>query len=119
MSVLRYYVCITLYSDPCGPWLVISDLYLILSLVLCCDIHHSTLTSIMYPACMITVHDRKSRVLQRPRPTANTRKGPQARSTVGRTIHSLRSNRRRGMQTEESKDRRRRGKPVECGKPTP
>src|SRR3954466_11708487 len=64
MSVLRYYVCITLYSDPCGPWLVISDLYLILSLVLCCDIHRSTLISIMYPACMITVHDRKSRALQ-------------------------------------------------------
>src|SRR3954467_6292923 len=65
MSVLRYYVCITLYSDPCGPWLVISDLYLILSLVLCCDIHRSTLISIMYPACMINVHDRKSRALER------------------------------------------------------
>src|SRR3954471_6026673 len=25
-------------------------------LVLCCDIYHNTLTSIMYPACMITVH---------------------------------------------------------------
>src|SRR3954466_3117206 len=46
-----------MYSDPCDPWLVISDLYLILSLVLCCDIHRSTLISIMYPACMITVHD--------------------------------------------------------------
>src|SRR3954467_12468548 len=34
-----------------------------LSLVLCCDIHRSTLISIMYPACMITVHDRKSRAL--------------------------------------------------------
>ena len=28
-------------------------------------IHRSTLISIMYPACMITVHDRKSRALQR------------------------------------------------------
>src|SRR3954471_23961597 len=33
-----------------------------LSLVLCCDIYRSTLISVMYPACMITVHDRISRV---------------------------------------------------------
>src|SRR3954469_18078951 len=37
--------------------------FYLLSLVLCCDIYRSTLISIMYPACMITVHDRKSRTL--------------------------------------------------------
>src|SRR3954465_15524139 len=45
------------------PWLVILYLISDLCLVLCCDIYRSTLISIMYPACMITVHDRKSRVL--------------------------------------------------------
>src|SRR3954470_2711153 len=53
-----------MYSDPRDPWLVIFILISYLSLVLCCDIHRSTLISIMYPACMITVHDRKSRALQ-------------------------------------------------------
>ena len=38
---------------------LISDL----CLVLCYDIYRHTLISIMYPACMITVHDRKSRAL--------------------------------------------------------
>src|SRR3954470_7338831 len=64
MSVLRYYVCITyvfgsLRSLACN---IRSLSYL--SLVLCCDIHRSTLISIIYPACMITVHDCKPRVLQ-------------------------------------------------------
>src|ERR1043165_5268045 len=52
-----------MYSDPRDPWLVIFILISDLSLVLCCDIHRSTLISIMYPACMITVHDHKSRAL--------------------------------------------------------
>src|SRR3954469_2210874 len=46
------------------PWFVIFSLISDLCLVLCCDIYRSTLISIMYPACMITVHDRKSRALQ-------------------------------------------------------
>src|SRR4051812_28033867 len=53
-----------MYSDPCDPWLVIFRSLPYLSLVLCCDIHRSTLISIIYPACMITVHDCKPRVLQ-------------------------------------------------------
>src|SRR3954463_1946278 len=53
-----------MYSDPRDPCLVIFRLISDLSLVLCCDIHRTTLISIMYPACMITVHDRKSRALQ-------------------------------------------------------
>src|SRR3954464_9195566 len=64
MSVLRYYGCIDLCirifgSLACNIFSLIS----VLCLVLCCDIYHSTLISIMYPACMITVHDRKSRAL--------------------------------------------------------
>src|SRR3954466_11152651 len=31
--------------------------------MLCCDIYRSTLISVMCPACMIIVHDRKSRAL--------------------------------------------------------
>src|SRR4051812_10255136 len=38
--------------------------FMFLSLVLCCDIYRSTLISIMFPWCMITVHGRKSRALQ-------------------------------------------------------
>src|SRR3954463_3485513 len=56
-----------MYSDPRDPCLVIFRLISCLSLVLCCDIHRSTLISIMYPACMITVHDRKSRELHQHR----------------------------------------------------
>src|SRR4051812_12133242 len=52
-----------MYSDPRDPWLVIFRLISYLCLVLCCDIYRDTLISIMYPACMITVNDRKSRVL--------------------------------------------------------
>src|SRR3954471_13455143 len=48
------------FSDP---WFVIFILISDLCLVLCCDIYRDTLISIMYPACMITVHDRKSRAL--------------------------------------------------------
>ena len=42
-----------MYSDPRDPWLVISDLFQNLCLVLCCDIYRNTLISIMYSACMI------------------------------------------------------------------
>src|SRR3954470_21446403 len=52
------------FSDP---WFVIFHLISDLCLVLCCDNYRSTLISIMYPACMITVHDHKSRALQRRR----------------------------------------------------
>src|SRR3954464_9149419 len=64
MSVLRYYGCTDLCNRTSDPWLVILYLISDLCLVLCCDIYRSTLISIMYPACMITVHDRKSRALQ-------------------------------------------------------
>src|SRR4051812_25134740 len=65
MSVLRYYDCITLCIRILGSLACnIFSLILDLCLVLCCDIYRSTLISIMYPACMITVHDRKSRALQ-------------------------------------------------------
>src|SRR3954470_4468364 len=64
MSVLRYYGCTDFCIRILGSLVCnirfISDL----CLVLCFDIYRSTLISIMYPACMITVHDRKSRVLQ-------------------------------------------------------
>src|SRR3954462_5071978 len=63
MSVLRYYDCMTYVFGSSDPWFVIFNLLSYLSLVLCCDIYRSTLISIMYPACMITVHDRKSRAL--------------------------------------------------------
>ena len=53
-----------MFLDPRDPWLVIFRSLSYLSLVLCCDIYRSTLILIMYPACMITIHDRKSRVLQ-------------------------------------------------------
>src|ERR1043165_9558850 len=64
MYVLRYYGC----TDLCIRILrslvcIICNLLSLLSLVLCCDIYRSTLILIMYPACMITVHDRKSRAL--------------------------------------------------------
>ena len=55
-----------MYSDPRIPGLYYCNLLSLLSLVLCCDIHRSTLISIMYPVCMITVHDRKSRALHPP-----------------------------------------------------
>src|SRR3954471_5438472 len=65
MFVLRYYDCMNyVFGSSCFPWFVILDLFQILCLVLCCDIYRDTLISIMYPACMITVHDRKSRALQ-------------------------------------------------------
>src|SRR3954469_4553752 len=64
MSVLRYYgctdLCIRIFGSLACNIGLISDL----CLLLCCDIYRSTLISIMYPACMITVHDRKSRALQ-------------------------------------------------------
>src|SRR4051812_19407037 len=52
-----------MYSDPRILGLYFCNLLSVLCLVLCCDIYRSTLISIMYPACMITVHDRKSRAL--------------------------------------------------------
>src|SRR4051812_49100967 len=58
-------VVLTYVFGSSDPWLVILYLISYLSLVLCCDIYRSTLISIMYPACMITVHDHTSRVLQR------------------------------------------------------
>src|SRR4051812_5013366 len=64
MSVLRYYDCITLCIRILGSLVCNINLISDLCLVLCCDIYRSTLISIMYPACMITVHDRKSRALQ-------------------------------------------------------
>src|SRR3954469_21349763 len=77
-----------MYSDNCDPWLVISDPLSYLSLVLCCDIYRSTLISIMYPACMITIHDRKSRALQRGREGDNgeifSRVGRRGCSTRGK-----------------------------------
>src|SRR3954470_5039423 len=63
MSVLRYYVCITYVFGSLRSLACNIRSFFYLSLVLCCDIHRSTLISIMYPACMITVHDRKSRAL--------------------------------------------------------
>src|ERR1041384_5806883 len=57
-------VVLTYVFGSSDPWFVIYSLVSDLCLVLCCDIHRSTLISIMYPACMITVHDRKSRALQ-------------------------------------------------------
>src|SRR4051812_18806882 len=58
-------VVLTYVFGSSDPWLVILYLISDLCLVLCCDIYRSTLISIMYPACMITVHDRKSRVLHK------------------------------------------------------
>ena len=55
-----------IYSSPRGPWLVLNSLCYFILLVLCCDIYRDTLISIMYPACMITVHDRNSGALQNP-----------------------------------------------------
>src|SRR3954471_15605867 len=52
-----------MFSDLRIPGLQYFSLISDLCLVLCCDIYRSTLISIMYPACMITVHDRKSRAL--------------------------------------------------------
>src|SRR3954467_5835100 len=57
-------VVLTYVFGSSDPWFVILYLISDLCLVLCCDIYRSTLISIMYPACMITVHDRKSRALQ-------------------------------------------------------
>src|SRR4051812_41622812 len=56
-------VVLTYVFGSSDPWFVIFNLISDLCLVLCCDIYRSTLLSIMYPACMITVHDRKLRVL--------------------------------------------------------
>src|SRR3954467_1978237 len=56
-------VVLTYVFGSSDPWFVILYLISDLCLVLCCDIYRSTLISIMYPACMITVHDRKSRAL--------------------------------------------------------
>src|SRR3954470_3755752 len=64
MSVLRHYDCITLCIRILGSLVCNISLISDLCLVLCCEIYRSTFISIMYPACMITVHDRKSRVLQ-------------------------------------------------------
>src|SRR3954470_22249573 len=64
MSVLRHYDCITLCIRILGSLVCNIRLISDLCLVLCCDTYRSTFISIMYPACMITVHDRKSRVLQ-------------------------------------------------------
>src|ERR1041384_2225266 len=63
MSVLRYYGCTDLCIRIFGSLVCNISLISDLCLVLCCDIYRSTLISIMYPACMITVHDRKSRAL--------------------------------------------------------
>src|SRR4051812_49306794 len=57
-------VVLTYVFGSSDPWFVIFNLISVLCLVLCCDIYRSTLILIMYPACMITVHDRKSRALQ-------------------------------------------------------
>src|ERR1043165_3539526 len=57
-------VVLTYVFGSSDPWFVIFSLISDLCLVLCCDIYRSTLISIMYPACMITVHDRKSRALE-------------------------------------------------------
>src|SRR4051812_15644900 len=59
-------VVLTYVFGSSDPWFVIFSLISVLCLVLCCDIYRSTLISIMYPACMITVHDRKSRALHPP-----------------------------------------------------
>src|SRR3954466_6721325 len=64
MSVLRYYACTDLCFRILGSLACNIVTFYLLSLVLCCDIYRSTLISIMYPACMITVHGRKSRALQ-------------------------------------------------------
>src|SRR4051794_2995805 len=64
MYVLRYYSCMTYVFGSSDPWFVILSPLSYVSLVLCCDIYRSTLISIMYPTCMITVHDRKLRALQ-------------------------------------------------------
>src|ERR1041384_7106912 len=66
MSVLRYYGCTDLCIRIFGSLVCNISLISDLCLVLCCDIYRSTLISIMYPACMITVHDRKSRALHAP-----------------------------------------------------
>src|SRR4051812_48774109 len=63
MSVLRYYGCTDLCFRIFGSVGCIIVTFYLLCLVLCCDIYRSTLISIMYPACMITVHGRKSRAL--------------------------------------------------------
>src|SRR3954467_12465602 len=63
MSVLRYYDCITLCIRILGSLVCNINLISDLCLVLCCDIYRSTLISIMYPSCMIIVHDHKSRAL--------------------------------------------------------
>src|SRR3954468_22716073 len=80
MSVLRYYVCMTyVFGSLVCNINLISDL----CLVLCCDIYRSTLISVMYPACMITVHDRISGGSRRPRRLrrrSGGRGGPRARS---------------------------------------
>src|SRR3954465_14653591 len=67
MSVLRYYGCTNSFIRILGSLVCIIVTFYLLSLVLCCDIYRSTLISLMYPACMITVHGRKSRALQRAR----------------------------------------------------
>src|SRR3954469_22435035 len=78
MSVLRYHVGLTLFFGSSDPLFFIIVTFYLLSLVLCCDIYRSTLISIMYPACMITVHGRKSRALQLvPDQPASTVGGPQ------------------------------------------
>src|SRR3954463_16729090 len=64
MSVLRYYGCTDLCIRIFGSLVCNINLISDLCLVLCCDIYRDTLISIMYPACMITVHNRKSRALQ-------------------------------------------------------
>src|SRR3954464_6995111 len=56
---------------------------------------------------------------RRSRPATNTRKSAQTCPTVGRTLHNLGGHRRRRIQAEEPKDRRRRGKSVERGKLAP
>src|SRR4051812_22842528 len=66
---LTNYVCTQLscltnsFIRVLGSLVCIIVTFYLLSLVLCCDIYRSTLISIMYPACMITVHGRKSRAL--------------------------------------------------------
>src|SRR3954468_2179697 len=65
MSVLRYYDCLPYVFRILGYLVCNFNLISVWCLVLCCDIYRSTLISIMYPACMITVHDRKSRALHK------------------------------------------------------
>src|SRR3954469_6474803 len=66
MSVLKYYDFITLCIRILGSLVCNIGFISDLCLVLCCEIYRDTLISIMYPACMIAVHDRKSRALQQP-----------------------------------------------------